>query len=373
MSQNPLLNLQEFGQSIWLDDLDRRLLSSGELARLIREDGLRGVTSNPSIFNKAITGSEAYDTDIKRLASQDKSAEEIYQILTVGDVRGAADVLRGVYEESGGAYGFVSLEVNPHLAYRTQATIAEARELWAAVDRPNLFIKVPATQPGLPAIRTLIGEGINVNVTLLFGLPRYREVADAYIAGLEQRAAAGGALDRVRSVASFFLSRIDVLVDPELEKAARAGGPEAGIAETLRGRVAIASAKLAYQIYKQKFREERFRVLSGQGARSQPVLWASTSTKNPEYSDVKYVEALIGAETINTAPRETLDAFRDHGRPTASLEEHLDEARTAMDLLLRAGIDIDRVTRQLEEEGVEKFNKPYDRLLEAIAGKMSRA
>ena len=371
MSGNPLRQLQDYGQSIWLDDLDRTLLSSGELERMVSEDGLRGVTSNPSIFNEAISESKTYDPVIRELGSQGKSAEEIYKALVVEDVRWAADLLREVYDRSGGDHGYVSLEVNPHLAYLTQETVVEARELWAALDRPNVFINVPATRPGLPAIRTLIDEGINVNVTLLFGLPRYRAVAEAYIAGLEDRSAAGAPLGRVRSVASFFLSRIDVLVDPELEKAAGGGGPGSEAARWLRGRVAVASAKLAYRIYQEIFAGNRFAALAGRGASTQRVLWASTSAKNPEYSDVKYVEALIGPDTINTVPRKTLDAFRDHGRAAASLEEGVAEAERVMDLLPEAGIDIDRVTQQLEEEGVDKFNKPYDRLLEAIEKRKS--
>jgi transaldolase len=372
MNKNNLLKIQDFGQSIWLDYIDREMIQSGELKQLIEKDGLRGVTSNPSIFDKAIEGSEAYEESIRALSREEKKVEEIYQNLTVKDVQLAADEFRRLHEASDGTHGFVSLEVNPHLAYRTEETIAEARELWRSLDRSNVFIKVPATKEGLPAIRQLISEGINVNVTLLFGLPRYREVAVAYIAGLEERAAAGKPLDTVCSVASFFLSRIDVLVDSKLEEIMASGDPKAETAQKLRGQVAIASAKEAYQIYKEIFGQGRFQKLAHKGGRPQRVLWASTSTKNPDYSDVKYVEALIGPETINTLPKETLQAYRDHGNPEERLEQGLEEARKVLESLSEVYIDIDQVTQQLEEEGVEKFNKPYDRLMNTLARKRSQ-
>jgi transaldolase len=372
MNKNNLLKIQEFGQSIWLDYIDREMIQSGELKQLIEKDGLRGVTSNPSIFDKAIEGSEAYEESIRALSRKEKKVEEIYQNLTVKDVQLAADEFRRLHEASDGTHGFVSLEVNPHLAYSTEETIAEARELWRSLDRSNVFIKVPATKEGLPAIRQLISEGIKVNVTLLFGLPRYREVAVAYIAGLEERAAAGKPLDTVCSVASFFLSRIDVLVDSKLEEIMASGDPKAETAQKLRGQVAIASAKEAYQIYKEIFGQGRFQKLAHKGGRPQRVLWASTSTKNPDYSDVKYVEALIGPETINTLPKETLQAYRDHGNPEERLEQGLEEARKVLESLSEVYIDIDQVTQQLEEEGVEKFNKPYDRLMNTLARKRSQ-
>jgi len=368
-TDHPLQKIQDLGQSIWLDYISRGMIASGELRRLIDTDGLRGVTSNPDIFNKAIAGSNDYDERIRKLIREDQSIEAIYQDLTVTDVRMAADAFRDVYDRSEGDYGFVSLEVNPHLAYDTPGTVKEARKLWQALDRPNVLIKVPATAEGLPAIRQLIGEGINVNVTLLFGLPRYRKVAEAYIGGLEDRDAKGLPLDSIRSVASFFLSRIDVLVDPKLDEIIGQGEDKDRIGRMLHGQVAIASAKQAYQMYKQIFNTPRFLSLEGKGARSQRVLWASTSTKNPDYSDVKYVEALIGSETINTVPRNTLDAYRDHGKPEARLEEKLDESRRVFEQLAAAGIDIDAVTAQLEEEGVEKFNKPYDSLMETLKQK----
>jgi transaldolase len=373
VSKNNLLKIQEFGQSIWLDYISRGMIHSDELKRLIEEDGLRGVTSNPSIFDQAFEGSQDYEEAIRALSQEGKTAEEIYQALTVEDVQMAADEFRHLYDASEGTHGFVSLEVNPHLAYRTEETMAEARELWRSLDRPNVFIKVPATKEGLPAIEQLISEGINVNVTLLFGLPRYREVAAAYIAGLEERAAAGKPVDRVRSVASFFLSRIDVLVDPKLEEIMAGKGSKAETAQELHGQVAIASAKEAYQIYKGIFGHERFQRLAYKGGRPQRVLWASTSAKNPDYSEVKYVEPLIGPETINTLPQETLKAYRDHGNPEERLEQGLEEARKVLELLPEVDMDIDQVTQQLEKEGVGKFIKPYDRLMDTLAKKQSQA
>jgi transaldolase len=369
MTKNPLRKLEEFGQSIWLDYIRRQLITSGELRRLIEEDGLKGVTSNPAIFEKAIAGSNDYDEAIQALARQNKSVEEIYQAITVEDIQGAADVFSPLYEKLDGKDGFISLEVNPHLARDTEGTIAEARRLWKAVARPNIFIKVPATLEGLPAITQLISEGINVNVTLLFGLPRYEEVAEAYIAGLEARAARGESLKRVASVASFFLSRIDVLVDPKLEKIMTAGGGQATGAQNMRGQVAIASAKMAYHIYKRLFGSKRFQAIAAKGARPQRVLWASTSTKNPEYVDVKYVEPLIGPDTVNTLPLETLNAYRGHGDPAPRLEEGVDEAASIIQRLPELGIDLNQVTQQLEDEGIEKFNKPYDSLLGALEAK----
>lgn len=363
MSENPLLNIQAFGQSVWLDLIRRGMLSSGELRQLTEEDGLRGVTSNPTIFEKAIAGSHDYDHAIRALALEGNSVEEIYQALTVEDVQCTADLFRSIYDQAEGRDGFVSLEVDPHLADDTAGTIAEARRLWATLHRPNALIKVPGTREGLPAIQQLTCEGINVNVTLLFSLDRYRETAEAYIAGLEARAALGKPLERAASVASFFLSRIDVLVDSLLEKVMQAEDAKAKIAASLRGQVAIASAKVAYQMYKEIFASERFRKLAAQGARSQRPLWASTSTKNPAYSDVKYVEPLIGPETVNTMPLETLNAYRDHGNPAPRLEDAVQEAHRILARLSEAGIDLEAVTRQLEEEGVHKFIVPFDRLM----------
>jgi transaldolase len=372
MKDNPLKRLETFGQSLWLDYIRRDLIAGGKLRRLIEDDGLRGMTSNPSIFEKAIVESHDYDEDIRTLALEGKGAKEIYEALSQRDVQGAADEFRPLYDRTDGQDGYVSLEVNPHLARDTKGTIEEARRLWGALNRPNVFIKVPATAEGLPAIRQLIGEGISVNVTLLFGLPRYRQVAEAYIAGLEARAAQGKPVKHVASVASFFLSRIDVLVDSLLAKPSAQGGRAAELAKEARGGVAIASAKMAYRIYKEIFLGDRFRKLAAQGARVQRLLWASTGTKNPDYSDVKYIESLIGPDTVNTVPVETLDAYRDHGAPKARLETDVAEAARALKRLADIGIDLDKVTQQLEDEGVEKFDKPFDKLIAALAQRSQR-
>jgi transaldolase len=367
MRKNNLKELEALGQSVWLDYIRRDLIIGGRLRRLIEEDGLRGMTSNPAIFEKAITGSPDYDKEIQSLAAQGKDAHAIYDALSLSDVGSAADVFRPLYDRLRGKDGFVSLEVNPHLAHDAAGTIAEGRRLWSALNRPNVFIKVPATTAGLTAIRQLTSEGINVNVTLLFGLPRYREVAEAYISGLEARAAKGLPVKPVASVASFFISRIDTLVDPLLEKIMDRGGKQAESAKTLHGQVAIASAKVAYLMFKEIFGGDRFKRLSGSGARVQRLLWASTGTKNPDYSDVKYVEALIGPETVNTMPPETIDAYRDHGDPQARIEQDLEGARAVLDGLPEVGIRIDKITQQLEDDGVEKFNKPFDKLLDTLS------
>jgi transaldolase len=372
MKNNPLLKLQQFGQSIWLDYLHRRMFDTGELSRLIDEDGLRGVTSNPSIFQKAIGESEVYDDDIAHLARAGKSTEEIYQTLIVADVQQAADLFRRLYDASEGQHGFVSLEVNPHLAHDTQRTIEEARHYWQLLARPNVFIKVPATEAGLPAIRQLISEGINVNVTLLFGLPRYHKVFSAYLEGIAERLDQGKPVNRVSSVASFFLSRIDVLVDGILEQKEKKGGLEAHTAEALKGQVAIASAKSAYGIYKEICAEGSFKKMAGKGAHPQRLLWASTSSKNPDYSELKYVEPLIGADTVNTLPLETLRAYRQHGDPADRLEKELDRAGEILKDLADLKIDIDAVTKQLEDEGVDKFIKPYEQLMTSIEQRRSQ-
>jgi transaldolase len=373
MKNNPLQQLGTLGQSIWLDYIRRDLIAGGGLRRLIEEDGLRGMTSNPAIFEKAIADSHDYDTDIQAMALEGKDSAAIYEALSQRDVQSAADTFRPLYDRTDGKDGYVSLEVNPHLAHDTDGTLAEAHRLWAALDRPNVFIKVPATAQGLPVIRQLISEGINVNVTLLFGLPRYRQVAEAYLGGLETRAAQGKPLKPVASVASFFVSRIDALVDPLLEKRIADGDQAAGLSKKARGQVAIASAKLAYQMYKEIFGGDRFRKLAAQGGRVQRLLWASTSTKNPEYTDVKYIEALIGPDTVNTAPLETLDAYRDHGAPKARLEKDLEQVRRVLEGLPELGIRIDDVTLQLEDEGVAKFNAPFDKLMETLAQRSARS
>ena len=364
--RNPLRGLGTLGQSIWLDYIRRDLIEGGDLRRLIERDGLRGMTSNPTIFQKAIASSHDYDKDVRAMALAGKSVKAVYETLSQRDVQSAADEFRPLYDKTKGADGYVSLEVDPHLAHDTKGTVVEARRLWAALDRPNVLIKVPATAEGLPAVQQLIGEGINVNVTLLFGLPRYRQVVRAYLAGLEARAAQAKPVQTVASVASFFVSRIDALVDPLLEKIIAQGGENAGTAQMLHGQVAIASAKAAYQIYKETFASDRFAILAGKGARTQRLLWASTSTKNPEYSDVKYVEALIGRGTINTVSVDTLDDYRDHGEPKDRIEQEVEEARGVLDRLPGLGINIDEVTQQLEDEGVEKFNRSFEGLMAVL-------
>jgi transaldolase/glucose-6-phosphate isomerase len=371
MNKNPLIGLENFGQSVWLDFLRRNALDNGDIQGLIEQDGVSGLTSNPSIFEKAIAGSHDYDNAIRSMALEGKNIGEIYEALTIEDIQRAADLFRPIYDRLEGRDGYVSLEVSPKLAHDTAGTIAEARHLWTAVNRPNLLIKVPGTREGLPVIQQLIGEGINVNVTLLFGLPRYREVVEAYLLGLETLAARGKPLNRIASVASFFLSRIDVLVDPILEKSRLAGGSLVETVAGMHGEVAIASAKVAYQIYQEIFGSERFQKLSRMGAHSQRLLWASTSTKNPEYSDVKYVEKLIGRETVNTIPLETLNAYREHGKPAPRLEDGTQEAYHLLEGLKQAGINLDASTQELEDEGVKKFSQAFEKLMAALQEKQT--
>lgn len=373
MKGNPVRELGKLGQSIWIDYIRRDLITSGRLGRFIQDDGLRGMTSNPAIFEKAIAGSTEYDEEIRDLARRGNDVMTILEELTLHDVRSAADEFRQVYEVTGGQDGYVSLEINPHLAHDARASIDEGRRLWAALDRPNVFIKIPATLEGLPVIRQLITEGINVNVTLLFDVPRYRSVAAAYIEGLEARVAAGRDLDSIASVASFFVSRIDSLVDQRLKEIVARNETEAVTARSLLGQVAIDNARSAYLTYKATFSEERFKRLEAKGARTQRVLWASTSTKDPAYSDIKYVEALIGPETVNTMPIETIDAYRDHGHPAARLNGNHSDIGRALRRLAEVGIDMERIARQLEDEGVEKFNKPFDSLLDTLAQKVATA
>ena len=366
---NPLKNIASFGQSIWLDYIRRSFTANGGLQKMIDEDGLRGVTSNPAIFEEAIARSDDYWDTIRPLAQSGQSSEEIFLALAVEDVQQAADLFKGVYQSTNALDGYVSLEVSPSLALNTEGTLTEARSSWKLLNRPNVMIKVPGTTEGLPAIEGLISDGINVNVTLLFGLERYRQVALAYVAGLEKRAGRGEPLEKVASVASFFLSRIDSLVDPMLEKVIAAGGPKADLAKSLRGQVAVDSAKKAYQIYQEVFGSERFKALAAKGAKPQRLLWASTSTKNKDYSDVKYVEALIGPDTVNTVPMETLDAYRDHGQPANRLQDDMAGAVQRLGQLKEVGIDLDAVTKQLEEEGIQKFIKPFDSLMTVLEEK----
>lgn len=363
MATNNVKQIHSFGQSIWLDFIDREIMTSGNLQKLIDEDGIRGVTSNPAIFEKAITSSTDYDNDIKTLADSDKSNEDIFFGLAVADIKNAADLFKSVYDGDKGVDGYVSLEVSPFLALDTEGTIKQALQLWKQVERENVMIKIPGTKPGLPAIRKAISEGVNINVTLLFGLERYEAVTEAYIAGLEDRLAAGESIEHIASVASFFLSRIDVVVDPLLEAKGLTG---------LQGEVAIASAKKAYEIYKRVFSTERWNKLAAKGAKPQRLLWASTGSKNPAFKDTKYVEALIGPDTVDTVPLETIVAFRDHGIAANTLELGLDEATATLNKLKTIGIDIDAITQQLEDEGIEKFNKPFEKLLQAIEDHKSK-
>ncbi|MFL5270388.1 MAG: bifunctional transaldolase/phosoglucose isomerase, partial [Stellaceae bacterium] len=369
---NPLRTLNEYGQSVWLDFVSRDLLKSGGLNKLIAEDGLRGVTSNPSIFEKAIGHGDDYDALIAQAeASGDLDPGALFEDLAVRDIQEGADTLNSVYEQTQRRDGFISLEVSPYLAMNTHETIEEARRLWREVNRRNLMVKVPGTKPGLTAIRTLISEGINVNVTLLFSQQVYSEVAEAYISGLETFAKKGGDPHKVASVASFFVSRIDTLVDDELDKkiAATADPTEKARLQSLKGKVAIANAKLAYQRYNEIYGGDRWQRLAQQGAQTQRLLWASTGTKNKAYSDVLYVDELIGPDTVNTMPPATMDAFRDHGKPRASLEEDVAAAKMVMDALPAAGISIDAVTAKLVEDGVRLFADAADQLYAAVQKK----
>lgn len=360
---NPLNKLQQHGQSIWLDLLDREIMNSGKLKNLIDEDDLRGLTSNPSIFEKAITGSSDYDKDIAENSKKEEDNAAIFFDLAIADIQRAADIFKPVFEKTNGGDGFVSLEVSPLLARDTEGTIKQARNLWERVNRKNVMIKIPGTKEGLPAIRKCLSEGININVTLLFGIPRYREITEAFMSGLEDRIAEGNSIENVSSVASFFLSRIDAMVDPKIDIKG---------AKNLRGKIAIASAKVAYQIYLEMISSDRFKNLEEKGAQKQRVLWASTSTKDPSYSDVLYVETLIGKDTINTLPMETIDAFRDHGKVTDSLIEGVDEAKNTLKELKQIGIDIDEITQKLEDEGIEKFNNAYEKLLKSIDDQLKK-
>lgn len=354
-SANPLRRVHQLGQSLWLDDIRRSWLRDGTFSRLIEQDALAGVTSNPAIFAKSIAEDELYREAIRAAAGREVNA--VYESLVLDDVQAAADLFLPLYRASGGADGFVSLEVSPHLADDTDGTIAEGRRLWAAFNRPNAMIKVPGTAAGLPAIRQLLADGINVNVTLLFSVARYADVLHAYMDGLSQRLQAGQPIDHVASVASFFLSRIDTLVDGKLD----ALGTDQ--AQALRGRAAIASAQLAYQHFLARSASEQWQKLSAAGAKVQRLLWASTSSKDPAYSDVKYVEALIADQTVNTLPPATLEAYRDHGQPEVRIADDLSGAQQSVTALKALGIDMDEVSDQLEREGVDKFKQPFDALL----------
>ena len=361
---NPLIRLGELGQSVWYDYITRDLLISGDLARLIANDGLRGMTSNPTIFDKAITGSRLYDDDIRRLADKGRNGGEIFETLAVADVQAACDAFLPLYHRTTGADGLVSLEVSPTLAHDAEATLREAERLWIAVDRPNAMIKIPGTRAGLPAITGSIAAGISVNVTLLFSVERYAEVIEAFVAGLEQRLNRGLPLGTVASVASFFVSRVDGKVDPLLD--ANDASP------LLRGTAAIANACMAYRLFEESLGQPRWKRLAESGAQPQRPLWASTSTKDPRYPDTYYVEALIAPRTVNTLPPETLVAYRDHGQPAVRIQEGVAAAPARLAALERAGVDLSQVTRELEDEGVEKFAASYRSLVAAIDAKVGQ-
>ena len=374
MTANPLLALADAGQAVWLDYLHRKILEDGELKRLIAEDGLKGMTSNPSIFEKAIGEGDDYDAALRALIERrDAEVGDLYEALAIADIQAAADIFRPAWERLGGADGYVSLEVSPYLAMDTAATIAEARRLWRAVGRPNLMIKVPGTKPGVGAIRALIGEGINVNVTLLFGIDAYLAVADAHMAGLEALKEGGGDVAKVHGVASFFVSRIDGMIDKEIDARLKtASDTDAAALECVRGKVAIANAKIAYQRYLEMVAAPRWQALAAAGAKPQRLLWASTGTKDPAYSDVLYVETLIGPDTVNTMPPKTMDAFRDHGMVRATLTEAVDMARAVLTQTERLGLDLDGVTDALVADGVAKFAQAFDALLGAVAMKRGK-
>ena len=367
MNQSPIKSLLRFGQSPWLDFIERELVRSGELARMIDRWGIRGVTTNPAIFEKAITASPHYDEQIEQLATEGGTAADIYQALVLEDVREAADILLEVYTSTDGTDGFVSIEVSPRLVHDTTGTVSEAMMFWRALDRPNIMIKVPGTDEGLAATRELTARGINVNVTLLFSVDRYPKVIDAYLSGIENAAAAGRPITRIASVASFFLSRIDTMVDPLVDRIIEEGASEAGKAHRLKGEIAIASARCAYMHYRDTIDSARFQSLAKRGARPQRLLWASTGTKNAAYSDIKYVEPLVGADTVNTMPLETLRAYDDHGNPAARLGERDEQAPEVLAALSSIGIDPSSIATRLLEEGIVKFEEPFDRLHDALA------
>ncbi len=372
---NPLIQLHTLGQSIWLDYIRRDLMKSGELQRLIDEDGLCGMTSNPSIFEKSIAGGQYQDFLDSLAARSNLDAKARYELLAIRDIQDAADVLAPVYKNTKKRDGYVSLEVSPYLAHDTEGTIEEARRLWKSVARENVMIKVPGTAEGIPAFRQLIGEGINVNVTLLFAQPVYEDVAAAFIDGVEKFATSGGDISKVASVASFFISRIDVLVDSLLDeqiKKERNGSRKAKL-QSILGKVAIANGKLTYEAYQRIFSSPRWKALAAKGGQTQRVLWASTSTKNPAYSDLKYVEALIGPDTIDTIPLETLAAYRDHGKPTSRLTNDAVKASETLRRLGEVGIDLDAATQQLEDEGLHKFAKAFDLLMNTLEEKRTAA
>lgn len=370
---NPLKRLQEFGQSVWYDNIERKMLRSGELAGMIKDDGLRGITSNPTIFEKAIAASKDYDEGLARFSrgAHKPDARAAFFSLAIEDIQAAADLLKPVYEATHGQDGMVSLEVSPDLAYDTEATVTEALSLWKRVGRANLMIKVPATREGVVAFEKLISEGLNVNVTLLFSVERYKEITEAYLAGLDARLRRGLPVKGIASVASFFVSRVDATVDKLLdERLAKLSGAEREPLQKLQGKIAIANAKVAYEWYQHLFTSPRFDKLKQAGAAPQRLLWASTGVKNPNYSDVMYIEQLIGPDTVNTVPPATYAAYKQHGRPQTTLLSGWDEAHAQLAALKTVDIDLAAITQQLEDEGVKSFAKSFDNLLAAINGKL---
>src|SRR5262245_15538027 len=367
---NSLLELQNHGQSVWHDNISRDLLDSGALKKLIDEDGLSGLTSNPTIFEKAINGSALYDGAFRRLVAQGKDAKEIYEALAIEDIQRAADLFLPIFDDTSGRDGFVSLEVSPKLAHNTEETLSEARRLWKAVSRPNLMIKVPASPAGLPAIEQLIGEGLNINITMMFSMDHYIRVAEAYVRGIEALDKKGKPLSAA-SVASFFVSRVDTLTDKLLEEriSLAKSSQEKEELTSLLGKTAIANSKLVYQKFKEIFNRPNFRALKAKGAKVQRPLWASTSTKNPKYRDVLYAEELIGPDTVDTMPPATITAFRDHGVVRASLEENVEESRRTLDRLHQAGVNLGEITQKLQDDGVKLFADSFDTLMESISKK----
>ncbi len=361
MAKSRLHELSELGQSVWIDFLSRQLLQSGKLARMMEEDAVVGVTSNPTIFQKAVSEGDAYDEQFRDVLGEEENPKEVFLKLAVQDVQNACDLLRPVWDGGQGKDGYVSIEVDPNLAFDTDGTIAEAQRLHELVDKPNCFVKIPGTKEGLPAIEEMIARGRNINVTLIFSLQRYAEVVEAYLRGLERLVESGGDPSRVASVASFFVSRVDTEADKRLD--------EAGAPEELKGKLAVANAKLAYQRYQELFSGERWQALAAKGATTQRCLWASTSTKNPAYRDVLYVEELIGPETVNTMPEETIEAFQDHGEVALTLEQDVDEAKRVFERIAEAGVDYDDVVATLEQEGVQKFADSFAELIDGVEAK----
>jgi transaldolase len=369
MKTNPLRKLAKLGQSVWYDYIRRDLLHSGELERLIHKDGLTGMTSNPTIFGKAIVGTRLYDEDIQRAAMEKKSPSAIFEILAVADVQRAADIFRRLYDDSGGDDGFVSIEIGPHLARDTEGSIAEARKLWRACNRPNVMIKIPGTEQGLGAIRRCLAEGININITLLFSVERYLEVMEAYLAACEERACAGYSFESLRSVASFFVSRVDTNIDMKLDKIVREGGTDPQSARQLRGKAAIANARIAYQAFEEVFGGKRYADLKSKGVRRQRPLWASTSTKDPAYPTLYYVEALVAPDSVDTMPRATFEAYRKEGDPKVRIYDDLESSHAVLRQLEELGIAGEQVSRELEVEGIKKFSSSYDEVLKAVEEK----